>query len=85
MRDSWNSRLFSKKLTINVDYGQDTGGLFTPKDSRLKGDDGNAIKFNSMIDVLNLMQKEGWDFVTAYVIGDRQAGYVYHWLLKKRA
>jgi hypothetical protein len=77
--------LFSKKLTICVDYGQDTGGFFTPKDTRLKGEDGNPIKFNSMIDVLNLMQKEGWDFVTSYVIGSAQSGYVYHWLLKRKA
>jgi len=29
-----------------------------------------------MIDVLNLMQKEGWDFVNAYAIGDAQHGYI---------
>lgn len=77
--------LFSSKLTIMVDYGQEQGNIFNYKDSRLKGEDGKAIKFNSMIDVLNLMQKEGWDFVTAYVIGDSQRGYVYHWLLKRKA
>jgi hypothetical protein len=76
--------LFSSKLTIVVDYGQEQGNIFTYKDSRLKGQDGKAIKFNSMIDVLNLMQKEGWDFVTAYTIGDAQKGYVYHWLLKRK-
>ena len=76
--------LFSKKLTIVVDYGQDTGKLFEFKDGRLKGEDGKPLKFNSMIDVLNLMQKEGWDFVTAYTIGDSKMGYVYHWLLKRK-
>ena len=77
--------LFSRKLTISVDYGQDKGGFFSPKDSRLKGEDGQPTKFNSMIDVLNLMQKEGWDFVTAYVVGNAQTGYVYHWLIKRQA
>jgi len=76
--------LFSKKLTINIDYGQETGTFWNPKDTRLKDENGNAIKFNSMIDVLNLMQKEGWDFVNAYAIGDAQHGYVYHWLLKRK-
>lgn len=75
---------FSSKLTIRIDYGQDNGSIFNPKDSRLKGEDGKAIKFNSMIDVLNVMHSEGWDFITAYVIGDSQKGYVYHWLLKRR-
>lgn len=74
----------SSKLTIVVDYGQDTGKFFEFKDARLKGENGKALKFNSMIDVLNLMQKEGWDFVTAYAIGDAQKGYVYHWLLKRK-
>jgi hypothetical protein len=76
--------LFSKKLTINIDYGQETGSFWKPKDTRLKDENGNAIKFNSMIDVLNLMQNEGWDFVNAYAIGDAKSGYVYHWLLKRR-
>lgn len=76
--------LLSRKLTIVVDYGQDTGKFFEFKDARLKGENGKALKFNSMIDVLNLMQKEGWDFVTAYTIGDSKMGYVYHWLLKRK-
>jgi hypothetical protein len=76
--------LFSKKLTINIDYGQETGSFWNPKDTRLKDENGKAIKFNSMIDVLNLMQKEGWDFVNAYAIGDAKSGYVYHWLLKRK-
>jgi hypothetical protein len=75
----------SSKLTIRIDYGQDSGSIFNPKDSRLKGEDGKAIKFNSMIDVLNLMHIEGWNFVTAYIIGDAQRGYVYHWLLKRKS
>jgi hypothetical protein len=78
------SGLFTTKLTIMVDYGQEKGNIFNYKDSRLKGENGKAIKFNSMIDVLNLMQKEGWDFVTAYTVGDAKSGYVYHWLLKKK-
>jgi len=76
--------LFTRKLTISIDYGQDKGSFFKPTDSRLRGEDGEPIKFNSMIDVLNVMQKEGWDFVTAYVVGNAQSGYVYHWLLKRK-
>ncbi len=54
--------LFSKKLTINIDYGQETGSFWNPKDTRLKDENGDAIKFNSMIDVLNLMQKRRLGF-----------------------
>lgn len=78
------SGFFSKKLTITLDFGQDQGGLFNPKDSRLKSEDGENIKFNSMIDALNTMETEGWSFITAYIIGDAKSGYVYHWLLKRK-
>lgn len=75
--------LFSSKLTIMIDYGQKTN-FWKPQNNMLSGEDGKPIKFNSMIDVLNLMNSEGWDFVNAYAIGDAQKGYVYHWLLKKK-
>jgi len=75
----------SSKLTIVVDYGQNKGNFWAQltNDSRLKDENGKPIKFNSMIDVLNMMHSEGWDFITAYTIGDAQHGYVYHWLLKR--
>jgi len=75
--------LFSTKLTIMIDYGQKTN-FWKPQNNMLTSEEGKPIKFNSMIDVLNLMHSEGWEFVNAYAIGDAQKGYVYHWLLKKK-
>jgi hypothetical protein len=77
--------LFSSKITVEIDYGQDKGGFFDRADSRLKDENGKLKKFNSMIDVLNVMSSEGWDFVNAYAIGDKQSGYVYHWLMKRKS
>lgn len=74
----------SSKITIKIDYGQKSS-IWKPQNNLLKSEDGKPIKFNSMIDVLNLMYSEGWDFVNAYAIGDAQKGYVYHWILKRRS
>jgi hypothetical protein len=73
----------SSKLTIMIDYDQKSS-VWKPQNNLLKSEDGKPIKFNSMIDVLNLMHSEGWDFVNAYTIGDAQKGYVYHWILKRK-
>jgi hypothetical protein len=40
------------------------------------------IKFNSMIDAMNFMGTQGWEFVQAYVMTDNNQN-VRHWLLKK--
>lgn len=39
--------------------------------------------FNSMIDALNYMGEDGWEFVQAYIVTTGEIN-VYHWLLKKR-
>lgn len=56
-------RAFSNKVTIDVNYGEERS-LW--KDTRLKNDEGKLKKFNSVIDALNYMGKDGWVFVNAY-------------------
>lgn len=72
--------LFSTKVKIDVDYGQEVS--FWSQDRRLRDDSGKSVKFNSMVDAMNYMGTQGWEFVQAYVvtIGNQN---VYHWMLKR--
>ncbi len=69
------SKFMSTKLTITVDYGQEWNG-WTGRE-KVKDEEGKVKKFNSMIDALNYMSKEGWEFVQAYAfaVGNQN---VYH-------
>lgn len=75
-------KLFSNKVTVTVDFGQETSFWFGSSNQYLVDDNGKAIKFNSMVDAMNYMGKRGWVFEQAYVvtIGNQN---VYHWLLSK--
>lgn len=76
-------KLMSTKVTVAIDFGQETK-LFS--DTRYKDPQtGKPYVFNSMVDALNFMGKDQWEFVQAYTIGSSQSGYVYHFLLKKRS
>ena len=72
-------RLLSNKVTIDVNYGEEKSVW---KDTRLKNDEGKLKKFNTVIDALNYMGKEGWIFVNAFPVinGTTQ---IYHYAFKK--
>jgi hypothetical protein len=79
------SKLFSKDLTIQIDFGQ-KNKIFDTKDTRLVDSDGRDVVLHSMVDALNFMTKHEYYFVTAYAISiPTSAGNqnVYHFLLKK--
>jgi len=44
---------------------------------------GKVKSFNSMVDALNYMGNNGWEFVQAYIVTSGQQN-VYHWLLKNK-
>ena len=74
-------RYMSNKVTIDIDFGQfrsfwETNKLKDPQT-------GKNIVFNSMIDALNYMGNNGWEFVQAYAITMGGNQNVYHYLLKK--
>ena len=75
-------KLFSNKVTVTVDFGQETSFWFGSSNQYLVDDNGKAIKFNSMVDAMNYMGKRGWVFEQAYVVTTNQQN-VYHWLLSK--
>lgn len=75
------SKLLTTKLTIEIDFGQRTKFFSSGKETIVKDMDGKPIDFNSMIDALNFMSKNGFEFVTAYALSVGNQN-VYHYLLK---
>ena len=76
-----SSLLFKNKLNVNIDYGQERN--FLGIDLIKTADNKRAVKFNSMIDALNYMSEQGWEFVQAYVIVDATDSTTF-WILKKK-
>ena len=75
--------LFTKKVTVSVDFGQESK-LFS--NEQLVDEKGNVISFNSMVDAMNYMSRLGWEFEQAYVVtvgSETSASPVYHWILSK--
>ena len=70
------------KTIVSVDFGQVS--LF--RDNRMVDENGDVLKFNSMVDAMNYMGALGWEFEQAYVVTHnygKSATNVYHWLLSK--
>lgn len=76
------AKLLSTKVTIRIDFGQSTK-LLSAKESVVKDENGKLMSFNSMIDVLNFMSKNGYDYKDAYVLTISNQN-VYHYMLQKR-
>ena len=76
------SKLMSKKVSIQIDFGQETKFFSGGREAIVKDARGKPTKFNSMIDALNFMNENGYDFVSAYTLtmGNQN---VYHFLLRK--
>jgi hypothetical protein len=77
-------RMLSTKVDITVDFGQETK-IFSFQDTRLKDEQGKVIKFNSVIDALNYMAQQGWEFVNAYPLSEGSGGgKVLNYVLKRK-
>lgn len=74
-------KFLSNKVTVVIDYGEETKFF---SDNRLRDEEtGKVHAFNSMVDALNYMGSNGWEFVQAYVVTNGQQN-VYRWLLKMK-
>jgi hypothetical protein len=73
-------RLLSNKVTIDIDFGEEKSFW---RDNRLKTDGGRIKKFNTVIDALNYMGREGWIFINAYPVSIGQS-VIYHFAFKKQ-
>src|SRR4249919_274949 len=72
-------RMLSNKVTIDIDFGEEKSFW---ADTRIKTFDGKLKKFNTIIDALNFMGKEGWVFINAYPVRDGNSE-IYHYGFKK--
>ncbi|MGD1839863.1 MAG: hypothetical protein ACFB0B_03060 [Thermonemataceae bacterium] len=65
---------------VFVDIGQRQEDVIV-SELRLKDEQGKAMRFNSLVDVLNLFYENGYEYVDSYGFSEKSAGI--H-LLKKR-
>ncbi|MBL7830145.1 MAG: hypothetical protein JNK41_03895, partial [Saprospiraceae bacterium] len=77
------SKLFSNKLTIQIDFGQENKFWTGQGDNRIKDVNGKVINFNTMIDALNFLSENGYEFINAYAIATPNQN-VYHYILKRQ-
>lgn len=73
-------RLLSNKVTIDIDYGEERSIW---KDNRLREENGKLKKFNSVIDAINYLGKNGWKLVNAFPVSTSNGPMVYHYVFKK--
>jgi hypothetical protein len=76
------AKLFSTKLNIELDFGQENK-FWTDKEYQVKNAEGKKITFNSMIDALNFMGKNGYELIMPYVVTVSNQN-IYHYLLRRK-
>ena len=76
------SGLLSTKVKIEVDYGQEVSFSNKYEKRVVRDESGKQMKFNSIIDALNYMGNQGWEFVQSYALAD-DISNVYHFLMKR--
>ena len=67
---------FNGKINISIDYGQQQKLIAL---NLFRDATGRAIEFNSVVDALNWLNTQGWEFVNAYAMvndGDSCTYYV---------
>ena len=74
-------KLLSHRVTIEIDYGQHRR-FFGPQHV-IRDENDEIKKFNSMIDALNYMGGQGWEFVQAYIVSTGASQLTYHYLLRR--
>lgn len=85
--------VLSTKLTIALDFGQENK-FWSNKEYELRDADGKRIKFNSMIDALNFMGKNGYELIMPYIVpgtnsassntGTNTGSSIHHYLLRRK-
>lgn len=76
----YNKSLLGQKIVVTVDYGQKYNWI---KPQVIKDHNGKALVFNSMIEALNYMDGNGWEYVNNFVVTTGQTN-IYHYLLRKK-
>ena len=75
--------LLKNKLRILIDFGQFSRSLST-KDQVIVDSEGRKMQFNSMIEALNFMSANGYEFVQAYGVSVTNNEIEHYYLLRKK-
>ncbi|HMG90752.1 MAG TPA: hypothetical protein VK589_11855 [Chryseolinea sp.] len=73
-------QILPPKVQVVVYYGQPIKGF---EDQTIKDDLGKSIRFNGVIDALNFMYKNGWEYRDSFAVNTGTGGSVYHYILRK--
>ena len=77
------ARLLSKKVTIEIDFGQEVKMFGGMDQIKIRDGEGKNVVFNSMIDALNFFSSNGYKFEQAYTVTEGNQ-LVYHYLMSKK-
>jgi hypothetical protein len=81
-------KVFSNKVNVEIDFGQETSIWKGGKEMKLLDENGKKVELNSMIDALNFMSTAGYEFIDAYAItvdnGIAGKQNAYHWILRRK-
>ncbi|KAA3438024.1 hypothetical protein [Rufibacter hautae] len=72
-------KTFGKQVYLSVDFGQSK----KKTDEKLLDAAGNPLVFNSPIDALNYLNRQGWELVNVYVLREDRTDYR-HYLMKRK-
>lgn len=81
LNGSYNDKFANNKYTVHIDFGENTK---LKSDKNYSDATGKSIVFNSMIDAMNFMDKQGWELVQAYVITPTNSRSINQWILKRK-
>lgn len=71
--------LKNNQVSLRIDYGQES-----LKDNKLVDENGEEIKFNTMVSAMNYMSKLGWKYEGCYNSKDQiWGGLIFMWILSK--
>lgn len=76
------AKLLSNKVTVQLEFGQYIK-FFQYTETRVMDNNGKKVDFNSMIDALNFMYENGYEYLNAYAITINNQN-VYHYLMKRK-
>ena len=74
---------FGRNIRVLIDFGQ-TRKSPGSKDQLIRDVDGKKMKFNSMIDALNFMSANGYEFVQAYGVSISNKEIEHYYLMRKK-
>jgi hypothetical protein len=75
------AKFLSTKVTVELEFGQ-YNSIWKDSDTRVTNSLGKRLELNGMVDALNFMVANGYEFVTAYAITVNNQN-VYHYLLRR--